>query len=152
MQLPTQDYLVNQMREYESRTHRGIMSYITDSTKGGNAKQINDEHTFALWEMQMHGQFWRQQEELTQFDTIRSVNWLHTAHLRFQTKSAICAAQEQALATGVMRTRIWGDGSIALCRLCNEQQETVEHIVTGCNMLCGKLYLHRHNLICTYIH
>ena len=128
------------------------MYYVTDSTKGGNVRQINEEHKISLQEMRIHRQFWRQEEDLPQFDTIISVNWLHTAHLRFETESAICAAQKQALETGGMRARIHGDVSSVLCRLRKEQQDTVDHIVAGCKMLCGNIYLHRHNLICTYIH
>ena len=81
MQLPIKDYLVNIVRESEIRTQCGIMYYITDSTKGINAKQINEEQKIALREMQMHGHLWRQQKELPQFDAIRYVNWIHTANL-----------------------------------------------------------------------
>ena len=64
----------------------------------------------------------------------------------------IYALQEKSLATGQMRASIWGDGSSGIFRLFKEENETVDHIVSGCKMLCGKIYLQRHILICTYVH
>ena len=81
-----------------------------------------------------------------------SVDWLHTAHLRYETESCICAAQEQVLATGYIRAKIIKDRHSGIYRLCKEQNETVMHIVSGCKMLAGTEYLHRHNNICKYIH
>ena len=31
------------------------------------------------------------------------------------------------------------------CRVCNEQSETVEHLVAGCKVLANSEYLSRHN-------
>ena len=112
LQIPTQDYLVKLVRSTESRTQHGIISFLNGSTKGGNAKIIKKEHKEALRVLRMHGQFWRQHEEMPQFDAISSVNWLHTSHIRFETKSAICAAQEQVLATDVVCTIIWAVGQV----------------------------------------
>ena len=42
MQLPSQYYIVIIVRESESRMQSVIVSYVTDSTKGVNANQINE--------------------------------------------------------------------------------------------------------------
>ena len=139
------------VKEEEYRTQRGIMSFV-NMEKGGTASHINEEHKKALLKMPMHGKFLRQQAELPQFNETGSTNWSHTAHLRYETESFICAAQEQALATGHMRAKIWGNGETGKYRLCKEANETVEHIVSGCKMLANKIYLHRHNYVCTYLH
>ena len=88
--------------------------------------------------------FWHASHQLIEPDPVQP-RW-------FETESAIWAAQDQALSTGVMRARIWEYLSSALCRLCKEKHETVDKIVYGCKMLCGKIYLYHHTLICTYIH
>ena len=82
------------------------------------AESINSKHQQGLREMQMHEKFWKNQKELPLIDHPRSVECLHKAHLRYETKSCLCAAQEQVLATGYLRACIWGDGSSGLCCLC----------------------------------
>ena len=85
-------------------------------------------------------------------DKIRSEQWLEQAHLRFETESLLCAAQEQTLATKYTTAKIWGKGNDTKCRLCKEQDETIHHIVSGCKMLAGTQYTYRHNQVAKYIH
>eukprot|EP00957_Ditylum_brightwellii_P110235 8408074-Ditylum_brightwellii.AAC.1 len=39
-----------------------------------------------------------------------------------------------------------------LCRLCDKYNETIPHIASGCNMLCGTKYVEHHNKVCKYLH
>ena len=71
--------------------------------------------------------------------------------MRFITKSLICAAQEQALATSHIRKHIWKTGKSDTCQLCREKPVTVHHIVSECKMLCGTQYLYLHNQVAKYI-
>ena len=49
----------------------------------------------------------------------------------------------------MVETRSWkrarGLAEDGRCRVCKEQNETVEHLVAGCKMLAGSEYLNRHN-------
>eukprot|EP00957_Ditylum_brightwellii_P016058 1209807-Ditylum_brightwellii.AAC.1 len=39
-----------------------------------------------------------------------------------------------------------------LCRLCCKENETISHIVSGCEQLAGTKYTKGHNKICQYLH
>ena len=108
-----------------------IMAYA-GGDKEGNAKEIDDEHRFRLNEMKVHGQYFKKQNETPEIDLKASHEWLEKAHLRFETESLICAAQEQALATNNAKACVWKKGHSPLCRLCKEHPETINHIVLGC--------------------
>ena len=78
--------------------------------------------------------------------------WMKNAYLRYETESLICAAQEQALATKYICSKIWRKQCDTKCRLCGEQYETIHHIVSGCKMLAANQYTFRHNQVGKYIH
>ena len=102
--------------------------------------------------MKMHGQYFKMQNETPEINFSASHEWLEKAHLRFETESLICAAQEQALATNNTKTRVWKKEISPLCRLCKEKPETITHIVAGCKCLAANKYTFRHNQIGTYLH
>ena len=70
----------------------------------------------------------------------------------FEMESLLCAAQEQSLATNVMKTKMWNQGGSSLCRLYQKHDETIMYIVSGCDMLCGMEYLYRNENIGAYLH
>ena len=39
-----------------------------------------------------------------------------------------------------------------LCRLCQEQEETIQHILSGCPVLAPTSYLRRHNMVGRVLH
>ena len=39
-----------------------------------------------------------------------------------------------------------------MCRICSKQQETIDHLVSGCSELAKTEYTQRHNRIAAYIH
>ena len=123
------DPLVEIVRDAEKTKSYGILSYL-DKTRGGTTDEIDKKHLTGLKEMKMHGDYFRQRDEAVNIDHDKSVQWLEQSHLRFETESLLCAAQEQALNTKYMTSKIWGSGNDTKCRLCKEQNETVHHIVS----------------------
>ena len=146
------DPLVNIVKRTESKKVYGIMSYLEGKPRAGTTKEIGDEHLKELMKMELHGDYFKQRDEAVNIDVEKSQQWLEQSHLRFETESLLCAAQEQALATRYIASKIWGTGSCTKCRLCKEQNETVHHIVSGCKMLTGTQYTYRHNQVAKYIH
>jgi hypothetical protein len=129
------------------------MTLVTHNQSKEELSRSTDEgHRRALLDMPLHGQFFKQQAEIPNADIDQSFRWTQGAHLRYETESLICAAQEQALATNHIKARIWKNGTNSKCRLCKEQNETVTHIVSGCKMLAATKYLYRHNQIAKYLH
>ena len=49
----------------------------------------------------------------------------------------------------MVKTKAWkasrGAAKCSKCRLCDQQKETVEHILAGCKVLANGKYLTRHN-------
>ena len=62
------------------------------------------------------------------------------------------AAQDQSLATRSYRNKIIKDGTDPKCRMCNNYDETIDHIVSGCPILAPTEYIHRHDQAASYIH
>lgn len=104
--------------------------------------------------MRLHGDYFKHQKEVPNVDMCQSYGWLHRNNfqLRFETESLLCAAQEQALATKYLSSKIWKQGTDVKCCLCGEQNETIHHIVSGCKLLAANQYLHRHNQVGNYVH
>ena len=56
------------------------------------------------------------------------------------------------LKTNYYRQKILKDGTDPLCIICTKQQETIDHLVSGCSELPKKEYTQRHNKIAAYVH
>ena len=72
--------------------------------------------------------------------------------MKSETEGLIVAAQDQSLVTRSFKSRIIKDGTDPRCRLCEQFDETIEHITSGCPILAKTEYLKRHNNVATYIH
>ena len=81
----------------------------------------------------MYGLLIREMPEST--DGKETWKWLRSAGLKIQTETLLCAAQEQALRTNYVNHHIDKSIESPLCRLCEENGETVYHIVSECKKL-----------------
>jgi len=72
--------------------------------------------------------------------------------LKGETEGLITAAQDQALNTRYYSKHIIKQGSSDRCRMCHNQPETVEHIISGCQTLAAEQYLNRHNQVAAQLH
>eukprot|EP00957_Ditylum_brightwellii_P132738 10121941-Ditylum_brightwellii.AAC.1 len=59
---------------------------------------------------------------------------------------------EQTLATNTIKKKIFKLNCSPLCRLCQQKDETVLHIISKCPKLAGTKYTKRHNYVARYIH
>ena len=145
------DPLAKIVAKVEAKKVYGIMSY-TDGEKSQNVSDTHDYHHKSLLEMKLHGDYFKRQINMPNVDIGLSHSWLKNSYLRYETESLLCAAQEQALATKHVCSRIFHQGTDTKCRLCGEHDETVHHIVSGCKMLAANQYLFRHDQVGKYIH
>ena len=95
--------------------------------------------------MPLHGKHHRDIQEVA--DLEKSYQWLEKSNLKANTEALIMAAQEQALKTRVTETRIYHTRQDPKCRLCKQQDETIQHIASGCQQLAGTAYTERHNQV-----
>ena len=86
----------------------------------------------------MHGQFDKEMPEET--DKYKTWQWLCKSDLKIGTEALLCAAQEQAIRINYVKYHIDKTSENALCRLCREKGECVQHLVSRCEKLAHKEY------------
>jgi hypothetical protein len=100
-------------------------------------------------EKSLHGQFLRDSEANATEDTWR---WLKKSGIKAKTEGLLTAAQEQALPTNHNKCYITKTQRNSKCRICQERDETTNHILSECEMLAGRNYKWRHDRVCKLIH
>ena len=78
--------------------------------------------------------------------------WLLKGDLKAETESEIVAAQDQALNTKYHATKILHTGTDSKCRLCQQLDETIDHIISACPILAKEQYVKRHDKVSAQIH
>jgi hypothetical protein len=80
--------------------------------------------------------------------------WLCKGQLYAETEGFAIAIQDQVINTKNYLKHVIEDNSVIndKCRRCKNQQETTEHITSGCSLLAPTEYTHRHNNICKQLH
>jgi hypothetical protein len=149
--LGSTDDLTQVVRETTTPTQKFLLKFASLPKYTSSETVVNTHHN-GLCNKPLHGKFFVQQADIPQVDLTLSHQWLQRAHLRAETEAAICAAQEQALATNYIRKNIFKQDVNPICRLCCKENETISHIVSGCEALAGTKYTERHNQICKYLH
>jgi len=98
-------------------------------TKGRLAEALKKK-----WKSQvMHRQYIRNMDrQLISEDTFL---WLSKGDLKAETESEIVAAQDQALNTKYYATKILHTETDSKCRLCQQHDETIDHITSACPIL-----------------
>ena len=93
----------------------------------------------------MHGQYIRNMDRqlISKEDTLL---WLSKGDLNAETESEIVAAQDQALQTKYYATKILSTETDSKCRLCQQFDETIDHIISACPILAKEQYKKRHEV------
>ena len=118
---------------------------IAEYRKIQKPPQETNEETGNWKSKPLHGRFHSQIAEVA--DLEKSYQWLEKGDLKANTEALIMAAQEQALKTRAIQAKIYKTHQNPRCRLCNEHDETVQHITSGCKQLAGTAYTERHNQV-----
>ena len=79
----------------------------------------------------MHGQYIRNidRQLISEEDTFL---WLSKGDLNAETESEIVAARDQALQTKYNATKILNTETDSKCRLCQQFDEAIDHIISAC--------------------
>jgi flagellar biosynthesis chaperone FliJ len=78
--------------------------------------------------------------------------WLSKGDLKAETESEIVAAQDQALNTKYHATKILHTETDSKCRLCQQIDETIDHIISACSTLAKEQYVKRYDKVSAQIH
>ena len=98
----------------------------------------------------LHGQYFKDIEG--KFDCDNPWNWLTNGELKKETEVFIMAAQDQAMRTNAIKTKIAKTVNDSKCRLCKEKKETVDHLVSACSKIALTNYKDRHNKVASMLH
>ena len=113
--------------------------------------KVNVSQEQSSWKNKpLHGKYHQQISKVA--DLSKTYQWLEKADLKDNTEALILAAQEQALKTRAIEAKIYKTRQDPKCRLCNEQDETIQHIISGCKQLAGTAYTERHNQVANMIY
>ena len=62
------------------------------------------------------------------------------------------AAQDQALKTKYYATKILNTETDSKCRICQQFDEKIDHIILACPILTKERYIKRHDRVCGQLH
>ena len=98
----------------------------------------------------LHGQYPKILEK-PHVDSVTTNKWL-SSNLKGETEGLLVAAQDQAINTRNYQKVICGQQVESKCRMCSQHEETVDHILSGCEVLAKTEYITRHNKAAAYLH
>ena len=78
--------------------------------------------------------------------------WLRKGNFKRETESLLIAAQDNAVRTNHIKARIDKTQQNSKCRLCDDRDETINHIISQCSKLAQREYKARHDWVGKVIH
>ena len=115
-------------------------------------KKHGKEQIQIRWEQKpLHGQYLKRVKR-PDIDETETHKWLKSSGIKSETEGLIIAAQDQSLMTKQYQSEIIKNGANPKCRLCNEYNETIDHIVSGCPVLTKSEFMQRHDQAASYMH
>jgi len=142
------------------KTAAKITEELRKQNEKSDAKQDGIQQTKAIlgeslkkkWKNKvMHGQYITNidRQLISEEDTFL---WLSNRDLKAETESEIVAAQDQALQTKYYVTKLLNTETDIKCRLCQQFDETIDHIISACPILAKEQYTKRHDRVCAQLH
>ena len=144
---------VESLRKYVQQSNERLLKVVNSEEmleKGKTKNDVRKERLEKYKSKTLHGKFITNTQEGRDDCTWA---WLRKGDLKKETEGMIMAAQDQALRTRYIRKEIDKEDISSKCRLCDEREETIAHIVSECKMLAQKQYkLWRHDRVARIIH
>ena len=135
------------MPEFENKEHKSasVNSKVLKHMFKSKMKSMKEEN----WKNKaLHGQSPRILEK-PHVDTVTTKKCL-SRNLKGETEGLLVAAQDQAINTRNYQKIICDQQVESKCRMCSQHEETVDHIVSGCEILAKTEYISRHNNAAAY--
>ena len=102
------------------------------------------------WEgKQLYGRFKRLINNISHDKTW---TWLRKGNFKRETESLLIAAQDNVVRTNHIKARIDKTQRNSKCRLCDDRDETINHIISECSKLAQREYKARHDGVGKVIH
>lgn len=141
------------LSDYVRNEEKGYNKHLKQLVKNGSKQDYlreQKENTEKEWkDKPLHGQYTKITENT---DKHKTYKWLRNGYMKKETEGLITAAQDQALPTRWKKVRIEKQPGTALCRMCNEREETTFHILSECSKLAQNEYKKRHDKVAQLVH
>ena len=99
----------------------------------------------------LHGQFICNVTGLV--DSRYQWKWLQHSKISKEVEAFLFAAQEQAISTNIIKSKIYVQTNISpLCWLCRQSNETIDHLISSCSYIAQTAYKHKHDQVAKFIH
>ena len=121
-------------------------SVTSSELKTAVCSKQQKSHRDHLCSKPLHGKFYSWCSSID-VDMARSFHWLSQS-VYSETESTILAIQDQVLSTRVYTAKIMKlDVPSLMCRLCSQQEETIQYLLAGCPVLAPTCCLSCHNMV-----
>jgi len=128
-----------------------VLSFSSGQLKIAVATSQREKLLDILYAKPLHGKFFTWVHS-SAINPARSFRWLQCS-MHGESESSIFAIQDQVLCTRSYQAKIMRISvQSILCRLCQEHEESIQHLLSGCPVLASTSYLHRHNMVARVLH
>ena len=132
------DTSIQRLEDYIEKDERGLITVIRNNTDN----TIDNRMTKTRKQKQLHGRFKRLINNISHDKTW---TWLRKGNFKRETESLLMAAQNSAIRTNHIKARIDQTQQNSKCRLCDDRDEIINHIISECSKLALKVYKARHD-------
>jgi hypothetical protein len=158
------DKQIQNLRNYFRviKSSSALHSAVTEADSYTPLKLNNDTYSEISVKLEDKIQCWSQKTIHGRFpndirqpnvDKQASLKWLHDGMLFPETEGFLIAIQDQVIATKNYKKYIMKDGTTDdKCRKCGVTNETIQHVVSGCQTLAPTEYKRRHDLVANIVH
>ena len=143
------DTSIQRLKDYIEKHERRLITAIKNNTDNtiDNTMTITRKQK---WEgKQLYGRYKRLINNISHDKTW---TWLRKGNFKRETESLLIATQNNAIRTNHIKARIDKTKLNSKCRLCDDRDETINHIISECSKLAQKEYKTRHVWVGKVIH
>ena len=134
----------NNNRRLHKNHERGLITAIRNDTDNTIDERMTTIRKQKWEEKQLYGHFKRLINNISHQNTW---TWQRKGNLKTETESLLIVAQDNAIRTNHIKTRIDKTQQNSKCRLCGDRDETINHI-SECSKLAQEEYKARHWEMC----
>ena len=100
-----------------------------------------------------HGYLFKQRHNIKELDESATNAWLKHSTVSSHVEGYICAIQEEEINTKLLNHKRKKEGTNPKCRVCHNQNESIQHIIACCPKLSASMYLPvRHNEVARVVY
>ena len=143
------DASIQRLEDYIQSHNGGQITAIRNDIDDTMDNRMTKTRKQKWEEKQLYGRFKRLINNISRDKTWA---WLRKRNFKRETESFLVAAENNAVRTNHIKTRIDKTQQKSKCWLCGDRDETINHIISECSKLAQKEYKTRHNWVGKVIH